>query len=104
MVALHPAFLSLLLAVSVIANVINVKREPPQPWESLAGRSQEEIEDFIKRNGNKIVGAQPLPIPMKDTRMKLVHDAKHPYKAPRPGVDTRGPCPGMNTLANHGVS
>ncbi|GAA5853084.1 hypothetical protein JCM8547_000195 [Rhodosporidiobolus lusitaniae] len=28
-------------------------------------------------------------------------DAAHPYKAPGP-TDQRGPCPGLNTLANHG--
>lgn len=31
----------------------------------------------------------------------LVDDAKHPYIAPGPN-DLRGPCPGLNTLANHG--
>jgi hypothetical protein len=34
-------------------------------------------------------------------RVSLSLDAAHPYKAPGPG-DTRGPCPAMNTLANHG--
>jgi hypothetical protein len=28
-------------------------------------------------------------------------DAAHPYQAPGP-TDQRGPCPGLNTLANHG--
>jgi unspecific peroxygenase len=34
---------------------------------------------------------------------KLVNDAAHPFKAPK-STDLRGPCPGLNTLANHGVS
>lgn len=31
----------------------------------------------------------------------LAEDDKHPWYAPRPG-DLRGPCPGLNTAANHG--
>ena len=34
---------------------------------------------------------------------KLVNDRAHPFRAPKPS-DLRGPCPGLNTLANHGVS
>jgi len=33
--------------------------------------------------------------------LKQIPDADHPYKAPGP-KDQRGPCPGLNTLANHG--
>jgi len=36
-----------------------------------------------------------------DTGVKQIPDAAHPFKAPGPG-DQRGPCPGLNTLANHG--
>ncbi|KAH6905861.1 Chloroperoxidase, partial [Coprinopsis sp. MPI-PUGE-AT-0042] len=44
----------------------------------------------------------PLPPPGPAfTGAKLVHDAAHPFIAPGPG-DQRGPCPGLNTLANHG--
>ncbi|KAH6885612.1 Chloroperoxidase [Coprinopsis sp. MPI-PUGE-AT-0042] len=32
---------------------------------------------------------------------KLVNDAAHPFRAPKKS-DLRGPCPGLNTLANHG--
>lgn len=42
----------------------------------------------------------PTPLPDGNT-LKQIPDAAHPYKAPGPG-DTRGPCPAMNTLANHG--
>jgi hypothetical protein len=50
----------------------------------------------------KFPGAQPLPPPIKDTSSKLVNDAKHRFRAPGKH-DQRGPCPGLNTLANHGV-
>lgn len=32
---------------------------------------------------------------------KVIPDAEHPFIAPGP-ADLRGPCPGLNTLANHG--
>jgi hypothetical protein len=60
-------------------------------------------QDLEARGGPKLLGAQPLPPPMKDTSSKLVHDRKHPYMPPGPN-DQRGPCPGLNTMANHGVS
>ena len=45
----------------------------------------------------------PPPDPLNDTSVKLVNDQQHPYIPP--GLDDiRGPCPAMNTLANHGVS
>ncbi|KZT41685.1 Cloroperoxidase [Sistotremastrum suecicum HHB10207 ss-3] len=36
-----------------------------------------------------------------DTSLKVIPDAQHPFVAPGPN-DKRGPCPGLNTLANHG--
>jgi len=104
MVRLSPALaaISALLVVGVSASAINEKRAPLQPWDSLAGRSQDDIEDFIKRHGPAIVGAQPLPAQPKDTGMKLVNDRLHQYQAPKKGAK-RGPCPGMNSMANHGV-
>lgn len=44
----------------------------------------------------------PPPPPIADTSARLVHDAAHPWRAPEEG-DMRGPCPGLNTLASHGV-
>jgi len=46
----------------------------------------------------KFVSPKPLP---DGNVLTPIPDAAHPYKAPGPG-DTRGPCPAMNTLANHG--
>ncbi|KZS95228.1 Cloroperoxidase [Sistotremastrum niveocremeum HHB9708] len=42
-----------------------------------------------------------LPPRSTDVGIKKVPDAAHPYIAPGPN-DQRGPCPALNTLANHG--
>ncbi|KAJ7713379.1 Chloroperoxidase [Mycena metata] len=42
-----------------------------------------------------------LPPQPTDTGLKQIPDADHPFIAPGPD-DQRGPCPAMNTLANHG--
>lgn len=70
---------------------------------SLAGRTDEEIEAFMRTSTVPIVGAGPPPPAQTDIRAKLVADAAHPYKPAR-STDIRGPCPGLNTLASHGVS
>jgi hypothetical protein len=52
----------------------------------------------LKRIPGKLVGFVKKYWTLSQTRLL---DAHHPYRAPGPG-DTRGPCPAMNTLANHG--
>ncbi|KAJ7599079.1 Chloroperoxidase [Mycena floridula] len=42
-----------------------------------------------------------LPTQPANNGLKQIPDADHPFIAPGPG-DQRGPCPAMNTLANHG--
>ncbi|KAF7327276.1 Cloroperoxidase [Mycena kentingensis (nom. inval.)] len=42
-----------------------------------------------------------VPPDSTDRMTKIIPDAAHPFMAPGP-KDQRGPCPGMNTLANHG--
>ncbi|KAJ7673803.1 Chloroperoxidase [Mycena polygramma] len=42
-----------------------------------------------------------VPPRQTDTGTKRIPDADHPFIAPGPN-DMRGPCPGLNTLANHG--
>ncbi|KAF7310009.1 Cloroperoxidase [Mycena indigotica] len=42
-----------------------------------------------------------LPAQATETGTKRIPDAAHPFVAPGPN-DQRGPCPAMNTLANHG--
>ena len=71
-------------------------------YRSLAGLSQHEVR-AVARTFSSTPGAQPLPPPINDTSAKLVYDAAHPYQPDQPG-DIRGPCPGLNVLASHGVS
>jgi len=47
-------------------------------YASLAGMSEEDL--AVYERGIKIVGAQPLPPPIKDTSFKLVYDKKHPFR------------------------
>ncbi|KAJ7655390.1 Chloroperoxidase [Mycena rosella] len=42
-----------------------------------------------------------MPAQATETGLKQIPDAAHPFIAPGPD-DQRGPCPAMNTLANHG--
>ncbi|KAJ7446751.1 hypothetical protein FB451DRAFT_1291392 [Mycena latifolia] len=42
-----------------------------------------------------------MPPQATETGLKQIPDAAHPFIAPGPD-DQRGPCPAMNTLANHG--
>ena len=67
---------------------------------SLAGLAIEERDLIISRIPAS--QAEPAPGPSNDTSAKLVNDEDHPWKPLRPG-DIRGPCPGLNTLASHGV-
>ena len=69
---------------------------------SLAGLSGRQLADILPtlQARSDII---PPPGPMSNTSTKLVNDKEHPYIPPGPD-DIRGPCPAMNTLANHGVS
>ncbi|KDQ53210.1 hypothetical protein JAAARDRAFT_210155 [Jaapia argillacea MUCL 33604] len=48
-------------------------------------------------------GGEPItfPPPLANAGSILIPDAAHPYIPPGP-LDQRGPCPGLNTMANHG--
>jgi hypothetical protein len=70
-------------------------------WGSLAGLSEDEIKLFMRTV--TVTGAHPPPPPNPNTSSFLVNDAAHPFQPPGP-TDIRGPCPGLNTLASHGVS
>ncbi|KAK0544810.1 hypothetical protein OC845_005406 [Tilletia horrida] len=92
------------VATALLATLLTTANAFPQlaeGWEhrSLAGLSEETINEIVARQA--IVGALPPPAGQSDTSSKLVFDSAHPYKAPGPN-DIRGPCPGLNTLANHG--
>lgn len=66
---------------------------------------RQEVESASSRTGGGFgaVNPPPPPGPPRFTGTKLVHDRAHPWRPLRNG-DERGPCPGMNTLASHGVS
>ena len=70
-------------------------------YESLAGLSAREIDEFIARNG--VSNIPNPPPPLADGGLKLVNDPAHPHIPAGPN-DIRGPCPALNTLASHGVS
>ncbi|KAH6905855.1 Chloroperoxidase [Coprinopsis sp. MPI-PUGE-AT-0042] len=78
------AFLSLALTVQAL----------PQTEASSA-------EDPARPPLQPVTEIPPPPPGPTFTGAKLVHDPAHPFMAPGPG-DERGPCPGLNTLANHG--
>jgi len=67
---------------------------------SLAGLSREQLDQIIPTLDYQVPPNPPGPL--KDTSAKLVNDAAHPWKPLRKD-DIRGPCPGLNTLASHGV-
>ena len=67
---------------------------------SLAGLPIEERDLIISKL--QVRQAEPPPGPSNDTSAKLVNDIDHPWKPLQAG-DIRGPCPGLNTLASHGV-
>ena len=67
---------------------------------SLAGLSIEERDLIISKLQYR--HADPPPGPLNDTSAKLVNDKDRPWEPLKPG-DIRGPCPGLNTLASHGV-
>jgi len=85
------ALLSLLLASTTTAF--------PQ-YGSLAGLSERELDEIMPTLKRSFPPSPPGPL--NDTSAKLVNDRAHPWKPLRPG-DNRGPCPGLNTLASHGV-
>ncbi|KAF9445367.1 Cloroperoxidase, partial [Macrolepiota fuliginosa MF-IS2] len=66
---------------------------------SLAGLPREDLEQILPSLQFTKPPAPPGPLAYNGT--KLVYDKAHPWKAPGPN-DIRGPCPGLNTLANHG--
>lgn len=67
---------------------------------SLAGLSARQLEEIIPQLTVRTLPSPPGPL--ADTSAKLVNDPAHPFIEPGPN-DIRGPCPGLNTLANHGV-
>ncbi|KAF8900069.1 Chloroperoxidase [Mucidula mucida] len=75
------------LGAPKIPTVLNAARDDPT--------STTEVQDG--QTGTLIV----FPPQATETGLKKIPDADHPFMAPGPN-DQRGPCPAMNTLANHG--
>ncbi|KIJ46283.1 hypothetical protein M422DRAFT_250333 [Sphaerobolus stellatus SS14] len=70
-------------------------------YDSIAGLSEREINEYVARNGVAAIPNPPLPLPKGQDGLKLVNDPAHPFIAAGPN-DIRGPCPALNTLASHG--
>ncbi|KJA15661.1 hypothetical protein HYPSUDRAFT_48125 [Hypholoma sublateritium FD-334 SS-4] len=68
-------------------------------YASLAGLSARQLDEIIPQLTIRTLASPPGPL--EDPSAKLVNDPAHPFIAPGPN-DIRGPCPGLNTLANHG--
>lgn len=92
---LSTAFTSLLALVSLSSTLAF------PAYQSLAGLSGRELNDIIARLPRAVPSGPPPPLEFNGT--KLVYDEDHPWEPLREG-DIRGPCPGLNTLASHGVS
>ncbi|KZS94784.1 Cloroperoxidase [Sistotremastrum niveocremeum HHB9708] len=88
MLTITPAFI---LAASAF---LRAAANPVGPTSTSKGGSGSSTD------GQKFVLITVPPFPT-DTSLKVIPDASHPFVAPGPG-DKRGPCPGLNTLANHG--
>lgn len=93
----------MLLFHSVLAMTFAINTVLSFPsYGSLAGLSAEELDRIIPTLQTRDFEPEPPPGPLNDTLTKLVNDDDHPWKPLRTG-DIRGPCPGLNTLASHGV-
>lgn len=67
---------------------------------SLAGLHRRQLDALIPTL--QLREPESPPGPLSDSSTKLVNDEAHPWKPLQPS-DIRGPCPGLNTLASHGV-
>jgi hypothetical protein len=68
---------------------------------SLGGLASAQLEKILPTL--QVAPPENPPGPQNDTSARLVDDADHPWMPAAPN-DMRGPCPGLNTLASHGVS
>ena len=93
------SFLSLFPLLSLLTHISSTLAFPS--YGSLGGLSGRELDELVARLPQVLPPSPPGPLQFNGT--KLVNDADHPWKPLRQG-DIRGPCPGLNTLASHGVS
>jgi hypothetical protein len=76
-----------------------VQAEPRQLGTGLIPGLVDLIGGTLKAVLDPVLGLIPTNDAVKGS--KKFPEADHPFKAPGP-TDQRGPCPGLNTLANHG--
>lgn len=88
-----------LISATLVLNACTVGAFPA--YGSLAGLTRDQLDAIVPTLTYQT--PENPPGPLQDTSAKLVNDAAHPWKPQAPG-DIRGPCPGLNTLASHGVS
>ncbi|KAJ7595404.1 hypothetical protein C8J56DRAFT_1159892 [Mycena floridula] len=89
----HPVKTSLILKPTSVSQPISTSK--PTSTSISRPKATTEVQDGV--TGTLIT----LPTQIADSGLKKIPDADHPYIAPGPN-DQRGPCPAMNTLANHG--
>lgn len=95
----NPTFLTLFAILTLFSSFSLTVSFPS--YNSLAGLSERELDEVVARLPQVLPPNPPPPLEFDGT--KLVNDREHPWKPLRKG-DIRGPCPGLNTLASHGVS
>lgn len=92
-------FLPQILPITLLLSVELASAFPAHG--SLAGLSEMQLARILP---TLIPSAlEPPPGPLNNTSAKIGPDPAHPWIAAGPN-DIRGPCPGLNTLASHGVS
>ncbi|RXW16171.1 heme-thiolate peroxidase [Candolleomyces aberdarensis] len=92
----HKSFVSILFLLTIVS--LSPSFAFPT-YGSLAGLTEREWNELIPRLPKACPPTPPGPLKFNGT--KLVHDRAHPFRPPGRN-DIRGPCPGLNTLANHG--
>ena len=97
--AFNRSFLSVFALVSLLTHLSSTLAFPS--YNSLAGLSEREVEELVARLPQVLPPNPPGPLEFNGT--KMVNDLDHHLNPLRKG-DIRGPCPGLNTLASHGVS
>lgn len=96
---MRPRYQSLLASLALLSSFTDIAFAFP-PYQSLGGLSEHELRNAVRALDPTLPGIPPGPL--KNNGTKLVYDWLHPFLPPGP-LDIRGPCPGLNTLANHGV-
>ncbi|KAJ3509945.1 heme-thiolate peroxidase [Coprinellus aureogranulatus] len=94
---LSKPFITLFGLVSTATYISSVSAFPA--YASLAGLSARQLAEVVPGLPDVLPGTPPGPLEFSGT--KLIYDEAHPFVAPG-NEDMRGPCPGLNTLANHG--